>query len=121
MYFSGDEWPAGKNLAYCPAIWRRMFAEISSDNFGLNYDPSHLLWLHIDYIKPLYEFKAVIFCSSLWLHENEPPLKQIAGEVLFKFFISRYPEGYHLLELAMGHQMRPPPSLQLLTLFLLLP
>ena len=61
MYFSGDEWPAGKNLAYCPAIWRRMFAEIPSDYFGLNYDPSHLLWLHIDYIKPLYEFKEKLF------------------------------------------------------------
>ena len=61
MYFSGDEWPAGKNLAYCPAIWRRMFEEIPSDNFGLNYDPSHLLWLHIDYIKPLYEFKDKLF------------------------------------------------------------
>ena len=61
MYFSGDEWPAGKNLAYCPAIWRRMFAEIPSDNFGLNYDPSHLLWQHIDYIKPLYEFKEKLF------------------------------------------------------------
>ena len=61
MYFSGDEWPAGKNLAYCPTIWRRMFAEIPSDNFGLNYDPSHLLWQRIDYIKPLYEFKDKLF------------------------------------------------------------
>jgi sugar phosphate isomerase/epimerase len=61
MYFSGDEWPAGKNLAYSPAIWRRMFAEIPSDNFGLNYDPSHLIWQHIDYIKPLYEFKDKLF------------------------------------------------------------
>jgi sugar phosphate isomerase/epimerase len=61
MYFSGDEWPAGKNLAYCPAIWRRMFAEIPSDHFGLNYDPSHLIWQHIDYIKPLYEFKDKLF------------------------------------------------------------
>ena len=61
MYFSADEWPAGKNLAYCPAIWRRMFAEIPSGHFGLNYDPSHLLWQHIDYIKPLYEFQDRIF------------------------------------------------------------
>ena len=61
MYFSGDEWPAGKNLAYCPAIWRRMFGEIPSDHFGLNYDPSHLIWQQIDYIKPLYEFKDKLF------------------------------------------------------------
>jgi sugar phosphate isomerase/epimerase len=57
MYFSGDEWPGGKNLAYCPAIWRRMFSEIPSKNFGLNYDPSHMVWQQMDYIKPIYEFK----------------------------------------------------------------
>ena len=61
MFFSGDEWPGGQNLAYCPAIWRRMFAEIPSENFGLNYDPSHLIWLMIDPIKPLWEFKERLF------------------------------------------------------------
>ena len=56
MYFSGDEWPAGKNLAISPMIWRRMFAAIPSPNFGLNYDPSHLVWQQMDYLKPLREF-----------------------------------------------------------------
>ena len=56
MLFSGDEWPGGKNLAPRPAIWRRMFEEIPSPNFGLNYDPSHLVWQRIDYVKPLWEF-----------------------------------------------------------------
>ena len=41
MLFTADEWPGGKNLAASPAIWRRMFEEIPSPNFGLNYDPSH--------------------------------------------------------------------------------
>jgi len=61
MLFTGDEWPGGKNLAYCPAIWRRMFEEIPSEHFGLNYDPSHLVWLQIDPIKPLWEFADRIF------------------------------------------------------------
>jgi sugar phosphate isomerase/epimerase len=61
MFFSMDEWPAGKNLAISPAIWRRMFAEIPSKSFGLNYDPSHLLWQQIDYVKPITEFKDRIF------------------------------------------------------------
>ncbi|MGC9326924.1 MAG: sugar phosphate isomerase/epimerase family protein [Candidatus Hinthialibacter sp.] len=61
MYFTNDEWPSGKNLAYCPAIWRRMFEDIPSPNFGLNFDPSHLVWLHIDYLKPLQEFADRIF------------------------------------------------------------
>ena len=61
MFFTGDEWPGGKNLAFSPAIWRRMFEDIPSDHFGLNYDPSHLVWLMIDPIKPLWEFKDRIF------------------------------------------------------------
>ena len=58
MYFSKDEWPSGKNLAVSPAIWRRMFDEIPSPNFGLNYDPSHLIWLRIDESAPLREFSS---------------------------------------------------------------
>lgn len=61
MYFTMDEWPGGLNLASTPAIWRRMFEEIPSDHFGLNYDPSHLLWMQMDYIKPIYEFKDKMF------------------------------------------------------------
>jgi len=61
MFFTNDEWPGGKNLASSPAIWRRMFDEIPSSNFGLNYDPSHLVWQFMDYIRPIYEFKERIF------------------------------------------------------------
>jgi sugar phosphate isomerase/epimerase len=61
MLFSDDEWPGGKNLAFSPAIWRRMFRDIPSKNFGLNFDPSHLVWQQIDYIEPLWEFRRKIF------------------------------------------------------------
>jgi sugar phosphate isomerase/epimerase len=61
MLFTRDEWPGGKNLASSPAIWRRMFEEIPSLNFGLNYDPSHLVWQQMDYIRPLREFASRIF------------------------------------------------------------
>jgi len=57
MLFSGDEWPGGKNLAISPDIWRRMFDAIPSTHFGLNFDPSHLVWQRIDYVRALYEFK----------------------------------------------------------------
>ena len=60
MLYTGDEWPGGKNLAYAPAIWRQMFAAIPSPAFGLNYDPSHLVWQQIDYVKPIAEFAARI-------------------------------------------------------------
>jgi sugar phosphate isomerase/epimerase len=61
MLFTRDEWPGGKNLASSPAIWRRMFEAIPSANFGLNYDPSHLVWQQMDYLAPLGEFASRIF------------------------------------------------------------
>jgi len=60
MYFTDDEWPGGKNLASSPAIWRKLFEEIPSPHFALNYDPSHLVWQFIDYIRPIYEFRERI-------------------------------------------------------------
>ncbi|HEY1068298.1 MAG TPA: sugar phosphate isomerase/epimerase family protein [Pirellulales bacterium] len=61
MLFTNDEWPGGKNLAISPAIWRRMFAEIPSPSFGLNFDPSHLVWQQMDYLRPLREFRDRLF------------------------------------------------------------
>jgi sugar phosphate isomerase/epimerase len=61
MYFSGDEWPGGKNMAINPAVWREMFSRIPSDHFGLNYDPSHLVWQMMDPAWPLLEFKDKLF------------------------------------------------------------
>jgi sugar phosphate isomerase/epimerase len=61
MLFTADEWPGGKNLAASPVIWRRMFEDIPSSHFGLNYDPSHMLWQQMDYIAPVREFASRIF------------------------------------------------------------
>ncbi len=61
MLFGPDQWPGGQNLFTTPKLWRAMFDIIDSDNFGINYDPSHFIWQRIDYIKPLYEFKDKIF------------------------------------------------------------
>jgi sugar phosphate isomerase/epimerase len=56
MLFSDDEWPGGKNMAISPEVWREMFRRIPSPNFGLNFDPSHLIWQHIDYVRAIKEF-----------------------------------------------------------------
>lgn len=61
MIFSNDEWPGGNNLASTPAIWREMFSIIPDENFGLNLDPSHLVWLMIDYYRVIREFNSRIF------------------------------------------------------------
>ncbi|PZS07056.1 MAG: AP endonuclease [Chloroflexi bacterium] len=56
MFFTDDEWPGGKNLAISPGTWRRMFEEIPDPHFGLNYDPSHMIWQQMDEIGPIQEF-----------------------------------------------------------------
>ncbi|MFK7817199.1 MAG: sugar phosphate isomerase/epimerase family protein [Planctomycetaceae bacterium] len=61
MSFTNDEWPGGKNLAISPAIWRRMFNDIPSDHFGLNYDPSHMIWQQMNYLAPMREFADKLF------------------------------------------------------------
>ena len=61
MYFTTDEWPGGKNLATTPALWSRMFSDIPSDSFGLNYDPSHMVWQQMDYLAPLRDFRDKLF------------------------------------------------------------
>ena len=61
MLFTRDEWPSGKNLAYSPAVWRKMFAALPSTHFGLNYDPSHMIWQFMDHLAPIAEFKDRLF------------------------------------------------------------
>jgi sugar phosphate isomerase/epimerase len=55
MIFSRDEWPGGHNIAWSPSIWRRILVEWGG-TIGLNYDPSHLVWLMIDQERFIREF-----------------------------------------------------------------
>ena len=61
MLFTEDEWPGGKNLANSPEVWRRMFEAIPSQHFGLNYDPSHMIWQQMDYLQPVRDFADRLF------------------------------------------------------------
>lgn len=61
MLFTRDEWPGGHNLATTPAIWDQMFTAIPSDSFGLNYDPSHLIWMQMDEVQPIYDYAEKLF------------------------------------------------------------
>jgi sugar phosphate isomerase/epimerase len=88
MLFDLDQWPGGKNLATTPAIWRRMFDAIPSPNFGLNYDPSHLIWQQVDYVKPLAEFKDRIF----HVHAKDARIEQSA---LNEHGLLAYPKLWH--------------------------
>jgi sugar phosphate isomerase/epimerase len=88
MLFTGDEWPGGKNLATTPAIWRKMFEIIPSPNFGLNYDPSHLVWQQMDEVKPIYDFSNKLF------HIHLKDVK-VFRDKLNEVGIMAYPLEYH--------------------------
>jgi sugar phosphate isomerase/epimerase len=88
MLFSRDEWPGGKNIAASPKIWRRLFAEIGSASLGLNYDPSHMIWQQMDYLRPLAEFKDRLF----HVHAKDA---RIDRERLNDVGILAHPNEYH--------------------------
>jgi sugar phosphate isomerase/epimerase len=51
----------GENIAYSPELWDEIFKLVPSDNLGLEFDPSHCIWLHIDYIAAVREYAKKIF------------------------------------------------------------
>jgi sugar phosphate isomerase/epimerase len=113
MFFTKDEWPSGNNLAHSPALWRKIFGAIPSKNFGLNYDPSHLIWQMMDYVKPIFEFRERIFhvhikdAKVLWdkindvgilttpLQYHTPKLPGLGDIDWGKFFSALYEVGFN--------------------------
>ena len=91
MLFSLDEWPGGKNLAFSPEIWKRMFEAIPSPSFGLNFDPSHLVWQFIDPIKPIYDFRDRIFHVHAKDEKVSPELLYQRGILGLKWHIPKLP------------------------------
>ena len=89
MLFTADEWPGGKNLATTPAIWQRMFSDIPSGNFGLNYDPSHMVWQQMDWLAPVRDFREKLF----HIHAKDV---QILRDKLDRVGIFAHPKEYHL-------------------------
>ena len=88
MIFTKDEWPGGKNLMTTPAIWKRMFNDIPDEHFGLNFDPSHFIWQHMDYIKAIRDF------GSRFHHVHAKDVR-IDKEKLDKVGTMAYPLEYH--------------------------
>ncbi len=88
MIFTNDEWPGGKNLATTPAIWDQMFEIIPNKNFGLNYDPSHLVWQQMDEIQPIFDYKDR-------LHHIHLKDVKMYKDKLDRYGIMAYPLQYH--------------------------
>ncbi len=88
MLFSADEWPGGKNIATTPAIWRRLFHDLPSPNFGLNYDPSHMVWQQMDYLKPIRDFiDRISHCHAKDVRLDRHRLDEVG--------IMAHPSEYH--------------------------
>jgi sugar phosphate isomerase/epimerase len=80
MLFSKNEWPGGKNLAVSPAVWDRMFREIPSRFFGLNFDPSHLILQFIDGPRCVREFgKKIVHFHAKDLRIDHDRLYQVGS------------------------------------------
>ncbi len=62
LRFALEFCPSAGNFALGPYAWRKLLqATTGYRNFGLNYDPSHLLWQFIDPYKPIEEFYPHLF------------------------------------------------------------
>lgn len=48
-------------ISFTPELWKEMFKRVPNKNFGLNYDPSHLMFQLIDYYPLIKEFIDRIF------------------------------------------------------------
>lgn len=53
--------PVMGNIAISPYLIDELFARLKSDNLGLAYDPSHLVWEMMDPYEPILKYKDKIF------------------------------------------------------------
>lgn len=58
------------NVAHTPEVWDALFQAIPDENFGLNLDPSHLIWLEIDPIRAAREYAP----KTLYAHAKDTEL-----------------------------------------------
>ena len=52
---------SGENIAYSPEIWEAMFKAVPSPALGIELDPSHMVYLGIDYVRAVLDFGERIF------------------------------------------------------------
>jgi sugar phosphate isomerase/epimerase len=51
----------GTNIAFSPEVWDVMFEAVPSKALGIEFDPSHMVWLGIDYVQAVYGYGNRIF------------------------------------------------------------
>ena len=89
-----ENWPnAGANLAYSPEMWDALFAAVPSPRLGLCFDPSHLVWLGIDYIQAARDYAGRILYTHAKDTELLPTERQRTG-IYARQLNSRGPGDY---------------------------
>ena len=57
-----ENWPnRGNNLMITPELWDQAFNAVPSPALGLCFDPSHLVWQGIDYLRALRDFGERVY------------------------------------------------------------
>jgi sugar phosphate isomerase/epimerase len=51
----------GENIAYGPEIWDAIFELVPSPSLGIELDPSHMVYLEIDYVQAVLDYGTRIF------------------------------------------------------------
>lgn len=59
-HWHGDP-PAIGNIAYSPEMWDALFDAVPDKAIGLQFDPSHLVWQGIDYLRAIKEYGSRIY------------------------------------------------------------
>src|SRR5579884_901989 len=57
-----ENWPnGGRNFMITPELWDAAFNAVPSPVLGLVFDPSHLVWQQIDYLRAIRDFGSRIY------------------------------------------------------------
>jgi len=72
------------NLPYSPEIWDMMFNEVPSDLLGIEFDPSHCVWMQMDHIRIMHEFKNRIYSCHAKDTEIDYDLLSRVGNLLIQ-------------------------------------
>ncbi len=85
------DWPPTHNIAFSPQIWLEIFDRLDSAYFGLNFDPSHLVWQDIDYLSAASEFRERIRLVQAKDSLRLPHVQRITGILDGRFWEHRIP------------------------------
>ncbi len=81
----------GGNIAYTPYAWDLMFEAVPSEALGLEYDPSHMIVLEMDYLMLLREYGSKVVHVHAKDCERLPHVIARYGKFHFGAFRDRVP------------------------------